>query len=86
MKVFDHIWLWLILLFAGYVLIAGTPERRIVRMCEPVNWAGRAFESFFMLAFPEKAGGVSVYMRGVEKGCQAMIYRQMYPVETKPGN
>lgn len=83
MKVFDHIWLWLILLFAGYVVVAGTPEGRIVRVCEPVNWTGRLFESAAMLMFPEKALGVRVYMTSVEKGCHAMLYRQFYPIEKK---
>lgn len=81
MKVFDHIWLWLILLFAGYVLVAPTPEVRIVRLCEPTNWVGRVLESFTMLVTPEHAPGVRDGMRKFEHGCQSMVYRQMYPAQ-----
>lgn len=83
MKVLDHIWLWLILLFVGYVLIAGTPEARIVRLCEPVNWAGRAFESVTLLVVPEKGSAVRNSMNSTERGCHAVIYRQIYPEQYK---
>jgi hypothetical protein len=79
MKVFDHIWLWLILLFAGYVLVAGTPEGRIVRLCEPVNWGGRVFESLTLLVVPQSAPGVRNSVNSTERGCHAVVYRQIYP-------
>lgn len=83
MKVLDHIWLWLILLFAGYVLVASTPETRIVRLCEPVNWGGRVFESLTLLVLPEKAPAVRNSMNSTERGCHAVIYRQIYPEQYK---
>lgn len=79
MKVFDHIWLWLILLLAGYILIAPSPEARIVRICEPVNWFGRVISSFTLLVAPNSAGNVQAQMLGMEHGCQSLVYRQMYP-------
>lgn len=81
MKVFDHIWLWLILLLAGYILIAPSPEARIVRICEPVNWFGRVVSSFTLLVAPGSAGSVQAQMLSMEHGCQSLVFRQMYPAQ-----
>lgn len=79
MKVLDHFWLWLILLFVGYVLVAGTPEGRIVRLCEPINWGGRLIESLTLVVAPGKASTVGQGVASTERSCRAMMYRQMYP-------
>lgn len=81
MRKFGAISTILILLFAGYVLIAPSPELRIARTCSPVSWFGNVVESIVLMVYPSAYKGVNQSFYKTTYGCQYTVWRLFYGQE-----
>ncbi len=78
MKIIEGAVGMLILLFFGWVFVAGTPRVRLQRACAPVSWAGRASLASVALVHPEWERGTQHFFVKTDYDCQYILWSQFY--------
>lgn len=67
-----------LVLYMGFVLLAGSPLARIERTCMATEWAGTTVSSVASLFSDEAEARTSVAMGEFTLSCQYLVYRQFY--------
>lgn len=71
--------LWVpVLFFVVWVFIAPTPETRIQRTCEPINWVGSLATSTTALANEKHTQTSARWSDKLNYSCQYLIWRLLY--------
>lgn len=68
----------LIAFFAGWVVIAGSAEKRIERVCEPAHWAGNIAVSITQLISFGSADSVQAFFDKSNYSCRFTVWRLIY--------
>lgn len=68
----------LFIVFALWVAVAPGGEQRIIRTCEPVNWAGNLTVSIGQLIFPEYQDSVQEFFDKGNYSCRFVVWRLIY--------
>lgn len=71
----------LVLLYIGWVFLAGHPSERIDRGCRPIGWAGNVLTSVAAVAAPSFAQATHRVFKNTEYTCQYAVWRLMYERE-----
>lgn len=67
-----------LVIYMGYVILAGTPLARIERACLATEWAGTTVSSVASLFSSEAEARSKVAMGEFTLSCQYLVYRQFY--------
>lgn len=71
--------LWVpVLFFVVWVFIAPSPEMRIQRTCEPINWVGNMATSTTALANEKHTQNSARWSDKLNYSCQYLIWRLLY--------
>ncbi len=70
-----------ILIFIGWVFLAGPPSERIDRGCRPIGWVGNIFTSVFAIGAPSFSEATHRVFKNTEYTCQYAIWRLIYERE-----
>lgn len=70
-----------ILLFVGWIFLAGMPTERIDRGCRPIGWFGNVMTSIFAIGAPSLSQASFRAFSNIEYGCQYAIWRLIYEKE-----
>lgn len=68
MKHFGELLFFLVIAFLVWVFIGGTPDERIHRICDPINWAGNFIASVATAANTD-------YGKSIHEGTANLDYR-----------
>lgn len=71
----------LVLLYIGWIFLAGHPSERIDRGCRPIGWAGNVLTSISAIAAPSLSQATYRVFKNTEYTCQYAIWRLMYERE-----
>lgn len=68
----------LVLIYIGWIFLAGMPSERIDRGCRPVGWVGNIVTSIFAMGAPTLSKGSYRTFNNIEYGCQYAVWRLIY--------
>lgn len=71
----------LVLLYIGWVFLAGQPSERIDRGCRPIGWAGNVLTSVFAIGAPSFSQATYRVFKNTEYTCQYAVWRLLYESE-----
>lgn len=71
----------LLLIFAAWILIAGSPLERINHVCAPIAWTGKAFTAVADIASDRAAQSVWHGTANTFQGCRFVMFRTFYADE-----
>lgn len=63
------------------VVLAGTPTKRIERVCRPIGWGGNVVTSLAALVLPSQQKNVQGWFDKLEYGCRYTTWRLFYQDE-----
>lgn len=73
----------LLIVFIGWIFIAGSPHTRLERACSPVAWTGRATLATVALIHKEWEKGTERFFQKTDYDCQYILWNQFYSSDWK---
>lgn len=70
-----------LVIFAGYILIAGNPLARIDRTCSPISWVGKAVSAASGIFSDSLAATMHNGAAQAQQGCRYVVFKTFYADE-----
>ncbi|MBU2792703.1 hypothetical protein HF669_10640 [Acidithiobacillus thiooxidans] len=83
MKHFGELVFFLVIAFLVWVFIGGTPDERISRFCDPINWAGNFIASVATAANTDYGKSIRVGTANLDYRLQLSIWDFFYAEKWK---
>lgn len=75
---FSHITGILLVVYIGWIFIAGEPTVRMDRACRPVEWTGNMAVSLAALTYPSGQRKTQLAFENMDYGCEYSLWRLFY--------